>query len=69
VPEASSHLTISFAQSRAAAGARFCFEVVANRACDAATSPCCAAQSPTGDVGIREFRLQIGAGAGGFSVV
>jgi hypothetical protein len=59
VPESLSHLTIGFAES--AGGARFCFEVSANRACDPATSPCCAAKSPTRHIGIREFSLKIGA--------
>jgi hypothetical protein len=50
-----------FTQPRTAAGATFCFEVRGGRACDPETSPCCAAQSPTKRVGIREFLLDIGA--------
>jgi hypothetical protein len=50
------------AESRAASGAaKFCFAVAADRACDAATSACCSAQSPTKKVGLREFRLAVGA--------
>jgi hypothetical protein len=50
------------AESRAASGtAKFCFAVAADRACDPATSPCCSAQSPTKRLGLREFRLAIGA--------
>jgi hypothetical protein len=57
VPEALSHLTIGFSQS----GARSCFDVSANRACDPVASPCCAAPPLARRVGIREFLLKIGA--------
>jgi hypothetical protein len=53
---------VSFAESRAALGAaKFCFAVAADRACDPAASACCSAGSRTKKLGLREFRLAIGA--------
>jgi hypothetical protein len=62
VAEADSRYTVSFAESRAASGAaKFCFAAVADRACDPATSACCSEGSRTKKLGLREFRLAIGA--------
>jgi hypothetical protein len=62
VNEADSHLSVSFAESRAASGAaKFCFAVATDRACDPAASACCSERSPTQKLGLREFRLAIGA--------
>jgi hypothetical protein len=60
IDEADSHLSVSFAESRAASGAKFCFAVAADRACDPAASACCSERSPTKKLGLREFRLAVG---------
>lgn len=59
VPEAESALSVAFSESQA--NGWFCFSVASDRGCDPAASPCCAKQSPTKAVGLREFRLAIGA--------
>jgi hypothetical protein len=62
VAEADSRYTVSFFESRAASGAaKFCFAVAADRACDPAASACCAAGLSPKKLGLREFRLAVGA--------